>query len=368
MNTTSRKLLMGLLLLILHPVAMANPYFYDYTQYYSNCSAKLLDDGSVKVSFQARLIDGLFGRNAGGHRIKWMDLINIPYASLRNTSLHSRKALLSLYFYNADGSPNLNIGLQDLHDISLNGIYHDRSSNNIKEIKFNKNSSAFEVTYYNVSFTVNANALKNIRIGATVGGVLLVYNEKKYYSLLSSKGVSFSPSGNQCEFFDPQANMAPSTLKVDPKFRLATATWRLKSIDLDNLLDKTAGGSGLHAPLIHPASNRFCISYRAIGIQNTRYMISASNINGLAPNNRYFQLKESKGNNIINYNVALKSDEDAKTDFSLPLNKKFIQLKDDNHAGEEQMCWSPKIRLYPTDTTDKGSYSDTLNFTIIPLA
>lgn len=173
MNTTSKKLLMGLLLLILHPAAMANALFYDYTQSYSNCSVKLLDDGSVKVSFQANLTDGLFGKAAGGHRINWKKLINISDANLKNTSLHSRKALLSLYFYNADDSPNLNIKLQDLHDISLNGINHDRSSNNIKEIKFESNSSAFNITRYYVSFTVNANALKNIRIGVTVGGVLV---------------------------------------------------------------------------------------------------------------------------------------------------------------------------------------------------
>ncbi|HDL6967504.1 TPA: hypothetical protein PXM11_002902 [Yersinia enterocolitica] len=366
MNTTSKKLLMGLLLLILHPAAMANALFYDYTQSYSNCSVKLLDDGSVKVSFQANLTDGLFGKAAGGHRINWKKLINISDANLKNTSLHSRKALLSLYFYNADDSPNLNIKLQDLHDISLNGINHDRSSNNIKEIKFESNSSAFNITRYYVSFTVNANALKNIRIGVTVGGVL-VSNEQKY-PLFSSRGVSFSPSGNQCESFDPQANMAPSALKVDPKFRLASATWQLRNIDLDDLLDKTADGRGLHAPLTNPATNRFCISYRAIGIQNTRYMISASNRNGLAPNNRHFQLKENKGNSIINYNVALKSDEYVKKDFSLPRDKKSIQLKADNHTGEEQMCWSPKIRIYSTNTTDKGSYSDTLNFTITPSA
>ncbi|CNE44102.1 alpha-related fimbriae major subunit [Yersinia enterocolitica] len=65
MNTTSKKLLMGLLLLILHPAAMANALFYDYTQSYSNCSVKLLDDGSVKVSFQANLTDGLFGNSCG---------------------------------------------------------------------------------------------------------------------------------------------------------------------------------------------------------------------------------------------------------------------------------------------------------------
>ncbi|WP_145537889.1 hypothetical protein [Yersinia kristensenii] len=366
MNTTRKKLLTGLLLLILHPAAMANPYFYDYTQYYSNCSAKLLDDGSVKVSFQANLIDGLFSLGTGGHRIKWKELIKIPHENLKNTSLHPRKALLSLYFYNADGSPNLNVKLQDFHDISLNGIYYDRSSNNIKEINFNSHSSVFNHSHYYVSFTINAHALKNIRIGATVGGVLI--SNKQKYSLLSSNGISFNPSGNQCEAFDPQANIAPQPLKVDPRFRLATATWQLKNIDLDNLLDKTANGSGLHAPLINPATNRFCINYRAIGIQNTRYMISASNTNGLAPNNRHFQLREDNGNNIINYRVTLKNNEHTKKDFSLPLDKKFIQLNADNNTGEEQMCWSPKIRLYRTDSTDKGRYSDTLNFTITPLA
>ncbi len=233
-------------------------------------------------------------------------------------------------------------------------------------VRFDSGSNKFDTSHYYVSFKTHANALKNIRIGATVGGVL--HSSGKQYSLLSSNGVSFSPSGNQCEPFDPQANMAPSALKFDPKFRLANATWQLKSIDLDNLLDKTAGGRGLHAPLINSATNRFCISYRAIGIQNTNYRISASNRNGLAPNNQHFQLKENKGNNIINYKVVLKSDEYTNSDFSLPRNKKSIQLKADNHTGEEQMCWSPKIRLYPTDTTDKGSYSDTLNFTITPSA
>lgn len=367
MKTKNKKLLIGLLLLILHPVAMANPYFYDYVQSYSNCSAKLLDDGSVKVSFQANLIDGLFGQSTNEHQVKWGKLVNIPYENLKNTSLDSHNALLSLYFFNTDGSPNLNINLQHIHDISLNGISHGSSNNNIKEIKFNSHQVVFNNTHYYVSFTTNANALKNIRIGATVGGILISNGQE--YSLLSSKGVSFNPLGNQCELFDPQANIAPSSLKVDPKFRLSTATWQLTNIDLDNLLDKTADDDGLHAPLINPAANRFCISYRAIGIHNNHYMISASSINGLAPSSQYFQLKENKGNNIINYRVALINDEHAKTDFSLPPTyEKFVYLKADNSAGEEKMCWSPEIRLYHTDTTDKGSYSDTLNFTITPLA
>ncbi len=140
MNTTSKKLLIGLLLLILPPFAMADSYFYDYAQSYSNCSAKLLDDGSVEVSFQANLTNNLFGKAAGGHRINWKKLINIPYEELKNTSLYSNKALLSLYFYNTDGSPNLNIRLQDFHNISINGINYSQSSNNIKEIIFDSGS------------------------------------------------------------------------------------------------------------------------------------------------------------------------------------------------------------------------------------
>lgn len=373
MNIKYKQLLMGLMLLMLQPTAIANPLFYNnFVQNYSHCSVKLLDDNSVKVSFKVEMVSNLFA-DGNRHQKSWAKLVGVPNqeAEVGDVYLHPYKALLSLYFYNADGSPNVNIGIKNLNSISLNGATLDSSSDNIKEIKFNhglafndKNKS------YEVSFTVNANVLKYIRIGATVGGQLGVFTgeiEMPTYSLLASRGVSFGPSGKKCKPFDPQANIAPDAFKVTPKFQLSSAVWQLESIDLDSLLERTADDDrGLHLRLKNASANRFCINYRAMGVQNNNYMISASNINALDNSGQYFQLKEKAGNNLINYNVIFESDENPSKKFVLPKDKKFIQLIANNYADKQEMCWSPEIYLYRTDSMDKGSYSDTLTFTITP--
>ncbi|WP_227734116.1 hypothetical protein [Yersinia proxima] len=186
--------------------------------------------------------------------------------------------------------------------------------------------------------------------------------------MLSSQGVSFSPDGKQCRDFDPQADVAPEALKIDPKFRMGSAVWQLKTLDLDELLDKTTNNRGLPTQIIDAGNNRFCINYRSIATRNTQYMISATNINGLASKNKYFQLKEQEGSSFINYKVKLSSNENTGADFELPKDTKYIQLKSDNNQVMSDMCWTPKIELFSTDTTGKGSYSDILNFTITPLA
>lgn len=370
MNIKYKQLLMGSMLLMLQSTAIASPLFYnDFVQRYSNCSVKLLDDNSVSVSFNVEMVSHLFV-NSTRHQKVWAKLINNPDEE-DYIYLNPNKALLSLYFYNADGSPNLNIGVKDLNSISLNGATLDSSNDDIKEIKFNSHR-AFNNRHksYKVSFTVNANVLKYIRIGATVGGQLDFESGNEYpyeYSLLASRGVSFGPAGKKCKSFSPQANIAPDAFKVAPKFQLSSAVWQLESVDLDHLLERTADDdSGLHIRLKNASANRFCINYRAMGIQNNRYMISASNINALDNSGQYFQLKENEGNSLINYNVIFESDENPGKKFVLPKDKKFIQLKADNYTSDEEMCWSPEIYLYRTDSMDKGSYSDTLTFTITP--
>ncbi|CND48738.1 alpha-related fimbriae major subunit [Yersinia frederiksenii] len=379
MNIKYKQLLMGLMLLMLQPTAIASPLFYNnFVQNYSHCSVKLLDDNSVKVSFKVDLVNNLFIQDSP-YQKSWAKLIGLPSDEATYIDLARHNALLSLYFYHADGSPNVNIGVKDLNNISLNGATLDSSNDNIKEIKFNSHKT-FNNRHksYEVSFTVNPNVLKSIRIGATVGGELSFVNDdyiddvdKKprpsAYSLFASKGVSFGPYGKACKPFDPQANIAPDTFKVAPKFQLSSAVWQLESIDLDSLLERTAGDDrGLHLRLKNASANRFCINYRAMGVQNNNYMISASNINALDNSGQYFQLKENAGNNLINYNVIFESDENPSKKFVLPKDKKFIQLIANNYADKQEMCWSPEIYLYRTDSMDKGSYSDTLTFTITP--
>lgn len=373
MNIKYKQLLMGLMLLMLQPTAIAAPLFYNnFVQNYSNCSVKLLDDNSVSVSFKVDLVNNLFVQDSP-HQKSWARLTGLPREEATYIDLDRYEILLSLYFYNIDGSPNLNIGVKDLNSISLNSATLNSSNNNIKEIEF-KSRKEFSNRHksYDVSFTVNPNVLKHIRIGATVGGKLGLSTGDEHtmlaYSLLASKGVSFGPYGKACKDFDPQANIAPAAFKVAPKFRLSSAVWQLKSVDLDHLLERTTDDiTGLHIPLENESTNRFCINYRAMGTQNNNYMISASNINTLDNSGQYFQLKEKEGNNLINYNVRLRN-EDPSKNFVLPKEKKFIQLKADNYTSDEEMCWSPEISLYRTNSMDKGSYSDTLTFTITPEA
>ncbi|AKP33924.1 hypothetical protein [Yersinia aleksiciae] len=378
MKVKNKSLFFGLLLLILSPTAMAAPYFYsNYVKGYSNCSVKLLDDDSVEVSFLANLADNMSERRRKDdgeyisehdnnkydlhteHARQWGKLIGEP--NIEDITLKHQEALLSLYFYDSNNSPDTNIQLNDISDISLNKTPPINSNNSIRNIKF----KTINLITYRVSFRVSPHVLKSIRIGATVGGTLA--SNKQEYPLLSTRGVSFHPSGNGCVFFDPQSGIAPPALKVDPKFSLASAIWQLKPVDLDHLLNNTSEDKGLHALLVNPQANEFCISYHAMGTKDTRYMINASNSHGLSADNQQFRLIEKSGKNIINYHLELEGGGGTKLSFSLPENKKFIQLRDTG-GGMEQMCWSPKIRLYRTATTDKGHYSDTLNFTITPQA
>ncbi|HEN3481453.1 TPA: hypothetical protein U5D84_003172 [Yersinia enterocolitica] len=397
MKVNYKQLIIGLLLLVQFPVANANNgnilYTDSYVLEYQRCSVKLLDDNSVEVSFYAplapttytlvakpeeRQLDGDVPPPGNvpmlpqGNVTVWEKpeeilgtLLNISPNDAKHIKFNPHRALLSLYFYHADGTQDLTIQLNNISDISLNGIIPSDSNENTQQIQFNSRSLLLSGGY-DVSFKIPANTLKNISIAATVGGEFSYKGQS--HSLLSAEGVSFSSDGKRCEPFYPQADLAPKPLKIDPKFRMDSAVWQLKTLDLDELLDNTANNRGLPTQIINAGNNRFCINYRSIATRNTQYMISATNINGLASNNQHFQLKEQQGNNFINYMVKLNSNDNAGADFQFPKDTKYINLKSDDNQVMSDMCWEPNITLFSTENTDKGSYSDTLNFTITPLA
>lgn len=376
MNVNYKKLIMGLLLLVQFPAAIANSGNTLYASNshtkigYKQCSVKLSDDNNVEVSFQTQdilnfmkggmlsIVSAAYALNENGIEV------DPDYLEKKLIKTSPNRVFLSLYFYHADGTRDLTIQLNEISNISLNGIIPSGSKENTQEILFD--NQLFLRDNYNISFKIPANKMNNISIAATVGGEVSYKGQS--YSLLSSEGVSFSPDGKQCQHFDPQTEAAPEALKIDPKFRMDSAVWQLKTLDLDELLDNTTNNRGFPTQIINAEKNRFCLHYRSIATRNNSYMISATNINGLAPNNQHFQLKEPEGNSFINYKVELRSNENAKANFKLPQGKKYIQLNSDNNQVMSDMCWEPNITLFSTDTTDKGSYSDTLNFTITPLA
>ncbi|EPS8494610.1 hypothetical protein ACVH8U_003537 [Yersinia enterocolitica] len=404
MKVNYKQLIIGLLLLVQFPLVNANSgnilYTDSYVFGYERCSVKLLDDNSVEVSFYAplaptyilsakpeeRQLDGDVPPNHVSRLplppsdaitvrkepepeeevvLVLGELLNISPNDAKHIKFNPHRALLSLYFYHADGTRDSTIQLNNISDISLNGIIASGSNENAQRIQFNSRLLLLSGGY-DVSFKIPANTLKNISIAATVGGEFSYKGQS--HSLLSAEGVSFSSDGKRCERFDPQADLAPEALKIDPKFRMDSAVWQLKTLDLDELLDNTANNRGLSTQIINAGNNRFCINYRSIATRNTQYMISATNINGLASNNQHFQLKEQQGNNFINYMVKLNSNDNAGADFEFPKDTKYINLKSDDNQVMSDMCWEPNITLFSTENTDKGSYSDTLNFTITPLA
>lgn len=351
MNIINKHLFMGLLLLILSPAVMAAPDSRErFVTGYTNCSMKLLDDGSVEVSFRANVVDDLSEKTED------------------SDDLHP---LLSFHLYNKDGEEFRTSYPTAISNLSINGNgIVSRLSNNEWVLD---SKTITGTAFYNVSFVVSSHiihALAAVRVGVTIGLVEFIAKDDGHVQSLvvDPKGVSFNPLGNQCKDFDPSS--PPDALKIPPKFILKSATWELKPIDLDTLLNGKA--RGLEAPLKHPEANRLCISYRGVGITSGHnYTINASSTNGLSADGQHFQLIEKSSNNVINYKIFLDGNG-YQEDISLPEQENWgnwVELAPNpNRRHENEVCWTPEITAYSTKTTDKGSYSDTLNFTITPEA
>ncbi|WP_145496541.1 hypothetical protein [Yersinia bercovieri] len=344
MNIINKHLFMGLLLLILSPAVMAAPDSRErFVTGYTNCSIKLLDDDSVVVSFRANLVGKPFEKDE-----------------------YTRQSTLSLGLHYWDDSlfPYTS---QDISNLSIDG------ASSISPLNGPGGEWEFDfkpgTMFYDVSFIIPSDTIHRIgvvKIAAAIGLDEIYYdNGRKYqHTAISPKFVSFNSSG-ECKNSD-----TPDALKIPPKFILKSATWELKPIDLDTLLDRKA--RGLEAPLKHPEANRLCISYRGVGITSGHnYTINASSTNGLSADGQHFQLIEKSSNNVINYKIFLDGNG-YQEDISLPEQENWgnwVELAPNpNRQHENEVCWTPEITAYSTKTTDKGSYSDTLNFTITPEA
>ncbi|QDW35080.1 MULTISPECIES: hypothetical protein [Yersinia] len=336
MNIINKHLFMGLLLLILSPAVMAAP---EFVKDYANCSIKLLDDDSVEVSFRANVVDDLSEKTED------------------SDDLHP---LLSFHLYDKDGDKLSSYYPATISNLSINGNGIVSPLPNNEWVLDSKTITG--TAFYNVSFVVPSHIIRSlaaVRVGVTIG-LLESIDDHAQLLVVDPKGVSFNPLGNQCKDFDPSS--PPDALKIPPKFILKSATWELKPIDLDTLLDRKA--RGLEAPLKHPEANRLCISYRGMGINDDGYVISVDNTNGLSADGQHFKLIEKSGNNVINYKIFLDGNDYQEDIVVLPEQGNWVELA--RHKNEA--CWSPRIEVYSTETTDKGSYSDTLNFTITPEA
>ncbi|MCW6540146.1 hypothetical protein ND440_15835 [Yersinia ruckeri] len=317
---------------------------------YSDCKMALTDDDQfVQVTFNF--------------------VLGNPFRDKRDTEEDvvfsvSNGVVLSLYFYDAGENKDMTITDRDILNLRINN-QQPKLLENDSGIHFTINRDSEINASYHVSFEIRTSALKKLAIGASAGRRLITDDEK--YFFVDIKGISFGPQGNSCESYIPMNRSAPMPLKVDPKFRLDSAVWRLKTVDLDELI--AAKKAGFQAEIMAPLQNQLCLNYRPLGLgldqDLPRYAISATG-NNTKPPNDYFRLTGSDPKHLIHYSVRLNRPNGES--FILPGRAQEINLTKNIAHSSEKICWWPNILLYPTESTDQDLYSDTLSFTLTPLS
>lgn len=171
-------------------------------------------------------------------QVKFNFVLGNPFRDKRDTEEDkvfsiSNGVVLSLYFYNADDNKDMTITDRDILNLQINN-QQPKFLENDAGIHFTINRATESNATYRVSFEIRTSVLKKLAIGASAGRRLITDDEK--YFFVDIKGISFGPQGNSCESHIPMNRSAPVPLKVDPKFRLDSAVWRLKTVDLDKLI------------------------------------------------------------------------------------------------------------------------------------
>lgn len=102
------------------------------------------------------------------------------------------------------------------------------------------------------------------------------------------------------------------------------------------------------------SDQQLCFSYNEADALNEKFIISASNVNGVV-NNRYQLRHLSDTSQVVPYSLTLDS---GSTRLQLPNNSTTLQL-----VGN-RTCFVPTFRTEVGKTVKDGDYNDVLNFTI----
>lgn len=100
---------------------------------------------------------------------------------------------------------------------------------------------------------------------------------------------------------------------------------------------------------------QLCFSYSAADVQNKKFIIGASNANGVL-NNRYQLRHVSDISQTVPYSLRLDS---GGTPIQLPSNNSAVPLD-----GSGRTCFTPTFRTEVGSAVKEGDYSDVLTFTV----
>ncbi|MHA7847799.1 hypothetical protein [Serratia sp. D1N4] len=159
-------------------------------------------------------------------------------------------------------------------------------------------------------------------------------------------------------------------MPVDPDFKMTSAVWELNTLDVGDLPDVSAAGTGYPASIKNAASNQLCVNYVTAGIKNKTYALSVSN-SASTQNGRSLFTLQGPGSQLF-YNLQLTSNDGVTgNNFNFPTaTAKYINLSQtaSSTANRSEMCWTPQVNLFKNASTTAGLHSDNVAFVITPKA
>lgn len=296
----------------------------DLINSYKNCSYK--DNGNGTATFQ---VDVSY-KDASGH--------------LAGYGFNSRG--IGLYFYNANG--RVRSGLGTLKEVSLAGTvaFNVPGGSNftlyagVKQYPWTL-QSPFDAT---ASWTVDKAAIAQwpamgVRAANSAGIVTVI--ESRGFAYISQD----TKNGN-CKVL-PFADQLPPPMDIN--LIMTVPDWDLGELSRGTDTVKTLSNS----------SDQLCFtSEGAQYVTGQKYIINASNINGLSGSGRYLLKNLEDSSQSVPYNLTLQSNTDT---VLLPnVTNTVLSL-----SKSGRTCFTPTFKALVEKSVRGGAYSDVLTFTVV---
>ncbi|SEF03533.1 hypothetical protein SAMN04489800_3808 [Pseudomonas deceptionensis] len=270
-------------------------------------------------------------------------------ARIDYSTFQSRGYLLMAY--NANGTP---INSEDIADSALDGKSNDQLYGDDNYVLYFSQGGQGGVNWSKAN-AFSARLVMKIpiaristwpAIGVRAANVLTT---RGGLSVADEKGwiyIGPSTKGGNCPHYSNPTDPPPA---VFPKVTMTAPDWNLGELP-----------AGEETVLALPATkDQLCFNYEGVtALTSQRYLINATNSNGLSANGRYLLKSLEDSSQTVPYTLTLKSSTDA---VFLPntLNRLFSL-----DAGG-RTCFTPTFNAQPDKTVKAGAYSDILTFTVV---
>lgn len=256
---------------------------------------------------------------------------------------------LIVYSYDKNGKPNASSFAAS--SVKLNGVeYYDRYVGvgyslyqNSKHTPPWNTMTAFSATFVAVIPNSNLSAWPAISLHAANMGTTGKNNDMAEIKGAAYIARSSSNDGSCKVLANPEA---PPPLDIE--ITVSAPDWDLGELQ-----------QGLSTTQLGRADQMLCFSYDAASVQSQKFIIAASNTNGVL-NNRYQLRHLSDTSQVVPYSLTLLMLNGGGSSVQLPGNSTALPL-----ASGDRSCYLPTFTTEVGKTVKEGDYSDVLTFTVI---